>query len=156
MHRLVYTSTQAVPLNPEDFERLCEQASSRNQRLGLSGILLFNGQEFLQCLEGDHAQITEVFKPITQDSRHRDIQIHCFGPVADRLFTGWGMQGIHLGPNRPASEAKTAFDYLDAQLHRSWQSLGAGVLNVVMEYGQVKAEMEKAPQRRALLSDHGG
>lgn len=150
MHRLVYTSTQAVPLKSKDFENLCAQASSKNCALGLTGILLFNGQEFLQCLEGEQTQISTLFTSIRADSRHRDIQVHAFGPASERLFEGWAMQGVHLGPDRISPVVKTPFDYLDSRLHRSWQSLGKGVINLIMEYGRVKSEMEKAPQTGAF------
>lgn len=150
MHRLVYTSTQAVPLKSSDFERLCAQASVNNQTLGLTGILLFNGREFLQCLEGAQEQISTLFKSIALDSRHRDIQIHRFGAVSERWFEGWGMQGVNVGPGRDVSSPKTAFDYLDSRLNRSWQSLGAGAENLIMEYGRVKAEVEQAPHTGAF------
>ena len=41
--------------------------------LGITGILLFNGQQFFQVLEGNEEILESLFSKIQFDPRHRDV-----------------------------------------------------------------------------------
>ncbi|NRD88822.1 hypothetical protein C8024_04160 [Sphingopyxis sp. BSNA05] len=47
-----YISTARAGLTDADFQAILEEASKRNETLGLTGLLTFNGLNFMQTLEG--------------------------------------------------------------------------------------------------------
>jgi hypothetical protein len=56
-----------------EFEGLCRAAVRKNQKSQVSGLLLFSGTEFLQCLEGpDKENVAEIYRSIVLDDRHQD------------------------------------------------------------------------------------
>ena len=53
MLRLIYFSNAQLGLNVQDLEQIMTLSVSNNAATGVTGILLFNGLNFLQILEGD-------------------------------------------------------------------------------------------------------
>jgi len=91
MIRLVYVSTCADNVQPEDIESLLKTAELRNQQKGISGMLCWSGEFFLQCLEGDRAAVTQCFSRILTDHRHHSVELILSAPTSVRWFSQWGM-----------------------------------------------------------------
>uniref|UniRef100_UPI0039B4714C BLUF domain-containing protein n=1 Tax=Vibrio vulnificus TaxID=672 RepID=UPI0039B4714C len=70
MLRLIYTSVQVPGFDRLAFEQLCEQASHNNRNLGIEGLLLCSGMEFMQCLDGPREAVSSVDKNIVKAPRH--------------------------------------------------------------------------------------
>ncbi|HEX4842909.1 MAG TPA: BLUF domain-containing protein [Limnobacter sp.] len=151
MLSLVYTSTQNVKMDEHAFSTLCAAASRRNQALGVSGLLLCNGHEFLQCLEGPTLHVSAIYAKIIEDSRHGDIRLLHHQAITQRLFDGWGMVGIMADHPGPVTE-DTPYAYLDHRLHRPWHALGVGAVDLLFEYAKVKRSLETMGQRSLLPS----
>lgn len=69
-HQVTYISTSDARLSAEDIAALAADADARNRRLEISGVLLFNGTNFLQILEGDEAAVGALLERIGRDTRH--------------------------------------------------------------------------------------
>jgi hypothetical protein len=52
MRRIIYSSQATHDLGPQELSELLTMARELNQRDGLTGMLLYCGQSFLQLLEG--------------------------------------------------------------------------------------------------------
>jgi hypothetical protein len=93
LRRLIYVS--ASLLEPGDVEEelaaLVAQARSRNQRLSLSGCLLFSGGTFAQLLEGSEEDVRDVMRSICADRRHEGVRVIEETSAAERCFSSWGL-----------------------------------------------------------------
>ena len=150
MFRLIYTSVQKPGIKRHAFELLCEQAARNNRQMNVGGLLLCNGVEFMQCLEGPKDAVSTIYRTITQDSRHSDIRLLVFEPATELLFTNWSMLGLVTKPQAVLSKESIAYTLLDHRLYRPWRSLGLGAADLIYEYAKVKAELEKAGEMGLL------
>lgn len=150
MFRLIYTSVQQLGFDGQAFELLCEQAAKNNRKQGVTGLLLCNGVEFMQCLEGPKEAVAGVYKKITQDPRHSDIRLLVSEPITELFFNNWSMLGLATKPQAVLSAESIAYTLLDHRLYRPWKSLGVGAADLIYEYAKVKTELEKAGEVRLL------
>ena len=70
---LIYRSRLTHALDPSLLAELVKEANIRNAELQVTGVLLFNGDQFLQVLEGPAEGVNAIFNRISRDSRHSDI-----------------------------------------------------------------------------------
>jgi hypothetical protein len=150
MLRLIYTSVQVPGFDPQAFEHLCEQAARNNRRLGIEGLLLCNGVEFMQCLEGPRESVAAVYTKIVKDPRHSDIRLLVSEVTNELMFEKWSMVGLGTKPQSELSGESIAYTLLDHRLYRPWRSLGLGAADLIYEYAKVKAELEKAGEMGLL------
>jgi len=68
--RLSYASLSRIEKYSIEMLDICRSSLSRNRRLGISGILYFDGKHFFQVLEGDADALETVFTSIRADGRH--------------------------------------------------------------------------------------
>ena len=73
---VVYTSRLAADRDYAVFAPICRSARSRNAELGVAGVLLFDGQRFLQWLHGPAETVSALMRVIAADPRHEDLVIH--------------------------------------------------------------------------------
>lgn len=88
---LVYTSVAAREFTKEELTELLQQARSANERLGVSGMLLFSGGSFFQVLEGSPPVVDELYQKISLDQRHTMLATIVREAVAKRFFGHWSM-----------------------------------------------------------------
>ena len=72
MLRLIYTSAQVPGFDRLAFEQLCEQASRNNRKLGVTGMLLCNGIEFM--LDGAKDRNGNPFDVSVQELKARGVE----------------------------------------------------------------------------------
>lgn len=142
MIRIIYLSQQAKPLSMEEFDSLCLKTSEFNRKVDISGLLLSNGKEFMQCIEGPAAAVRVLYSKIQRDVRHRDIRLLFSSPVSGRIFNGWSMQGSHVSGIPMQTGADSVYRLLDHRLQQSWRSLGDGAVELIGQYARVKQGME--------------
>lgn len=71
---------------------IIKTARSFNAVNGLTGILVFDGQHFLQYLEGPVLPLQDLMVRIAQDSRHVNFTLQHHGSCSgERLFRTWSM-----------------------------------------------------------------
>jgi hypothetical protein len=95
LYRLVYYSRNAVPGDSNALgtalASILAKSQVNNQRVGVTGALMFNSGCFAQVLEGARPAVEEVFERIQQDDRHGDVSLLSFEPAAGRAFANWSM-----------------------------------------------------------------
>ena len=69
--------------------RLLESARAFNQKNGITGILLYDNQQFGQIIEGERASIMKVWKRIQEDRRHHRIELLEIREITERDFPDW-------------------------------------------------------------------
>ena len=95
LYRLVYYSRNAVPGGSDALRialaSILAKSQVNNQRVGVTGALMFNSGCFAQVLEGARPAVEEVFERIQQDDRHGEVSLLSFEQAADRAFANWSM-----------------------------------------------------------------
>lgn len=91
LHRLLYVSTATRPMTVEDLNGLVSAAETRNAALGVTGLLIFTGQHFMQLLEGERDVVENLFASICSDPRHRNIANLVAEPATRRACPDWAM-----------------------------------------------------------------
>ena len=62
-----------------------------NPKRGLSGVLVVDGNLFVQVLEGPRSTLSSTFFRIQNDTRHGGLILAGFEEIPDRLFPDWSV-----------------------------------------------------------------
>jgi hypothetical protein len=100
--RLLYASRAAQRIAPEDIESIVGQSRKNNPAQGITGILCYSGDSFLQVLEGGRDAVNTVYNCITQDKRHSAVVLLHYEEVTERVFAGWTMGQVNLAKINPS------------------------------------------------------
>lgn len=103
---LTYTSWAKPGLRAEDVESILEAARINNPMQGLSGVLIFNGANFMQILEGVEPAVDELVARLKRDKRHSNIAIRDEQWIARRNFPNWAMAYVTLENGQFIGEAE--------------------------------------------------
>jgi hypothetical protein len=91
MFSLTYTSRATRTMLPFDLVSLLNVARDRNAAVGVTGLLLYAQESFLQHLEGEPDAVDAVFERIRADERHTDIRIVAQEDITKRTHDDWAM-----------------------------------------------------------------
>ncbi len=91
MFELVYTSIAKKDINKQDITDLLQEAQSFNKEHGITGCLLFHGNEFLQILEGEKDTVKKLYAKIANDKRHKHVTLIIEKEEKERVFADWSM-----------------------------------------------------------------
>jgi hypothetical protein len=93
--RLFYVSRATRPLANGSIRSILQVARRNNDRLDITGCLLFSGQYFAQILEGRREVVSTLADRIADDDRHCNVR---FVPLASsdrRDYASWSMGYVH-------------------------------------------------------------
>ncbi|PAY21948.1 hypothetical protein CEY15_16040 [Dietzia natronolimnaea] len=88
---LVYTSTPVRKMTPADLESILFTSRERNRAAGITGVLLFRNNCFIQFLEGPPAEIDRLMTQIAADDRHSRVRVLLTESTSERSFADWKM-----------------------------------------------------------------
>lgn len=91
LSQLVYVSAAVDPFTPADLAELLRTCRRNNEPLGVTGLLLHIGGNFMQALEGEDSAVDELYRKIARDPRHRSVTMIVNLPIKRRLFSDWTM-----------------------------------------------------------------
>lgn len=91
----VYIST-ALDLSRDAVTDILETCARYNTQHGISGLLLYNGRNFLQLLEGEQAVLDQLMAKIEVDPRHAGVSMLHKGKVDVRTCPNWAMKRIAI------------------------------------------------------------
>ena len=92
MIQLLYISTATRDMDEADLAAIGEVANRRNARDGITGLLCFNGRNFMQWIEGERAAIDALMAKLQDDERHSGIVVMHDEPAGERAFPNWSMR----------------------------------------------------------------
>ncbi len=110
LSRLVYVSTASPALDRTGIESICSIAQSRNSASGVTGLLVFNGANFIQLLEGPQSNLDAVFDSIRRDPRHHGVVRLLAEPAEGRVCSRWAMAAQEIALPGRRSEGMSAFE----------------------------------------------
>jgi hypothetical protein len=91
MHHIVYMSTASWPMTDAELGDLLTQARRGNERLGITGALVYGDGQFMQIMEGEQAALEALYAHIGQDRRHKGLFKLADRAIAERRFSDWSM-----------------------------------------------------------------
>jgi len=94
--RCLYASRAAAGLSAERVETILTQSRANNPDLGVTGLLCYGDDVFIQVLEGGRDEVCELYNAIVKDDRHTNVRILIFEEIAERLFGNWKMGQVDL------------------------------------------------------------
>lgn len=91
----LYIST-APSLSREEVEAILSASQRNNTDRGITGLLLYNGRNFLQLLEGEESDLVALMLNISHDARHTGISMIDRKVVEERVCPNWAMKRIPI------------------------------------------------------------
>ena len=98
MYELLYTSVSPQGLSESELKIILENARSKNSSLGITGMLIYHDREIMQILEGEEEDVKALYQAISNDSRHRSVEVLYQGTIEHRSFSQWTMAFKLLDP----------------------------------------------------------
>ncbi len=97
--QFVYTSHSTGRQTAESIDRLLKHCAANNPKYGITGFLLFDGEYYLQLIEGNPVRVDALYERIRNDKRHEAPQALIRQTVRDRAFSNWSMAYLAVENN---------------------------------------------------------
>jgi hypothetical protein len=94
--RCLYASRAAEGLDADRIQSILEQSRENNPGLGVTGLLCYGDDVFIQVLEGGRDEVCELYNAIAKDDRHTNVRILVFEEISERMFGNWKMGQVDL------------------------------------------------------------
>lgn len=76
---------------PGALAALMEKSRINNVARGITGVLIYHQQEFLQLIEGEREAVQDLYQSICNDPRHQQTYTMWSNPITERSFADWAM-----------------------------------------------------------------
>ena len=94
--RCLYASRAVAGLDAGRIQSILEQSRENNPGLGVTGLLCYGEDVFIQVLEGGRDEVCDLYNAIVTDDRHTDVRILIFEEISERMFGNWKMGQVDL------------------------------------------------------------
>lgn len=94
---LVYVSFARHPMSEDDLRALLEECRTNNEKLNVTGMLLYRNGFFIQALEGDEEVVEKLYAEILKDPRHQNVLRVYTASIKARSFPSWTMGFNYIG-----------------------------------------------------------
>jgi len=91
LFEILYVSDLAADQSSTVVAEILSTARVTNQRLNITGLLVFDGQHFMQLIEGDEIAVKQLMQGIESDGRHSNVLSLHEGRSAQRRFSRFSM-----------------------------------------------------------------
>lgn len=88
---LVYVSAADHAMTKEELVKVLEEARDNNQKINVTGMLLYRDGFFLQVLEGEREVVYALYADIAKDPRHHHVLTVEAADIQQRSFPNWTM-----------------------------------------------------------------
>lgn len=110
LSQYLYIST-APTLPREEVDAILATSARNNPARGITGLLLFNGRNFLQLIEGEEGQVNALMETITADPRHSGVSVLDRRGIGQRACPDWAMKRVLI-----AESIESRRETLEAEL----------------------------------------
>lgn len=111
MLSIIYVSNVSSGFKDKDLEKLVGQAAAINAKNNVTGMLVYNGQNFMQLLEGKQRRVERILERISKDPRHSNIVVIRREEQQARECPDWSMRSF-LTPLTGAGATDVVFQSL--------------------------------------------
>jgi hypothetical protein len=104
--RLLYASRAAQAVTQSTIDSIMQQSRVHNPAQGITGILCYGGDVYMQVLEGGRSPVNALYNRIVTDARHQQVMLLHYEEVGERRFAGWTMGQVNLAKVNPSTLLK--------------------------------------------------
>jgi hypothetical protein len=107
----LYASRVAMPLPAPALDQILVQSHRNNPRRGITGLLCFTSDVFVQVLEGGRDEVCDLYNAIVRDERHSKVRLLTYEEITERRFGNWTMGQVDANAVNPSlllKHSKTA------------------------------------------------
>lgn len=115
LHRLIYLSYAHPGLGYGDLRQIMDKSEANNGQAGVTGMLCFGNNIFLQILEGNRKVVNQTYHRIAKDDRHHSPEIIDFRAIEARNFREWAMKLVQLDDSASKEVKGLVFKFSDSQ-----------------------------------------
>ena len=115
VHRIVYVSTATRACADTELEELLNRCRANNAKAGITGMLVYHDQSFLQMIEGPAGALNALFSRLRADTRHHKSVLLLRERIRERSFANWAMGFTRI----PLDQVKTIPGMTDFFARRS-------------------------------------
>jgi hypothetical protein len=125
--------SQAAPsFSSIDLLFLLEQCQLNNPKQGLTGLLIFGNQTFLQTIEGEENVVEALIEKIAKDKRHTKFQILSRQSIENRQYTDWAM-GFEKLTEETIAESPKLKNFVLSDFNPEYLSSNGDVIESLLE-----------------------
>lgn len=117
MVSITYVSSAVFRFNETTLLDLVDQCQANNERLGITGILVYSDGNFMQVIEGADLVTRALYERIKLDARHRGLFTVHEQSIEAREFLGWSM-AYNILPPKALRTSRTPHAFLDRARQR--------------------------------------
>ncbi len=99
--RLIYVSRMTDECDMAAIQEILKVARHRNPACDITGMLCYDPQFFMQCLEGPKDAVNTLYGHIVRDSRHIRVTLLEYQEIERRMFEDWSMAFVQAGDLDP-------------------------------------------------------
>ena len=81
---------------PAVTDTILEQSRRNNPARGITGLLCYVDDIFVQVLEGGRDAVCDLFATIVRDDRHQGVRILAYEEIGQRRFGHWNMGQVNI------------------------------------------------------------
>ncbi|HYQ23472.1 BLUF domain-containing protein [Stenotrophomonas sp.] len=100
LRAIAYVSQASPELSVARLQTVVEDAARFNRLAGVTGVLLHDGQRFLQYIEGPPDGLDSVYERILQAGSHVDIVELARSHLGQRQFPYWSMRALPVDASK--------------------------------------------------------
>ena len=140
MYFIIYSSKANHDISEGDLHKILEDSKRHNESKGITGMLIFYKDTFIQMLEGEEEDVVSTYERIKEDDRHDTVLKLFEGYTSKRHFPDWKMalEVVDEGYFREI-DAYESLDEGDKFLHEV-EDDHIGLKMLAFFYDQKKAE----------------
>lgn len=105
---LIYVSDARPGLDAEDLDRIRHAARNLNVLDGITGLLVYNGERFMQVVEGTGEAVEDLLGRLRRDPRHANLWVRWDGIVPEKSFPDWSMEVVMVSAGGEDARADVA------------------------------------------------
>ncbi len=94
--RCLYASRAVNATGKDARQAILAQSRRNNPERGITGLLCYGQDVFIQVLEGGRDEVCALYNDIVKDERHTQVRMLVYGEISERLFGNWKMGEIDL------------------------------------------------------------
>ncbi len=91
LRQIVYVSHAIRPMPEDELAVLLARSRERDAALGITGMLLYRGGNFIQTIEGPEDSVEALLSALRRDTRHDGMIVILDLPATGREFGDWAM-----------------------------------------------------------------
>lgn len=112
---------------------LLNECRQSNNKDGITGMMLYCGDSFIQVLEGNTEEVDSLFKTIKKDPRHNNVTVLERKQISERKFADWSM-GFKNISDADLQDVKGLNNFFENDIHSDYFIHEQNILALLMQH----------------------